>query len=72
MSIDKEDNPEIILEVSRYNEESTDVSDFTDKLDLPIVDDLFQLCKIARGSPKNVCVVVYAFTLLGPQVDTNG
>ena len=51
-SVDEGDEPAIILEADICDEEWGDESDFTDKLDLPTVDDLFQLCKTACSSRK--------------------
>ena len=50
--VDERDEPAIIMEADICDEESGDESDFTDKLDIPTVGDLFQLCKTACGSRK--------------------
>ena len=60
-SVDEGDEPAIILEVDIRDEELGDESDFTDKLDLPTIGDLFQLCKTACSSRK---VSVFLYMLL--------
>ena len=46
------------MEADICDEESGDESDFTSKLDIPTVGDLFQLCKTACGSRK-ISVLLY-------------
>jgi hypothetical protein len=57
-SVDEEEKSEIIMEADVRDEESGDESRFIDKLDLPTIADLFQLCKSACGSRK-MSVLLY-------------
>ena len=56
--VDEGDEPAIIMEADICDEESGDESDFTSKLDMPMVGDLFQLCKTAY-SPRKISVLLY-------------
>ena len=56
--VEEGDEPAIIMEADICDEESGEESDFTSKLNMPTVGDLFQLCKTACGSRK-ISVLLY-------------
>ena len=63
--VDEGDEPAIIMEADICDEESGDESDFTDKLNIPMVGDLFQLCKTAYGSRKMSVLLYILYRYLG-------